>query len=473
LVSDPHDGAGRQHSSLQALGPLKLRRVDLSLWQIAVSNISAGANGKITVRPIEGATSSSPPFVGSLSPCEAVTLDAEHRHFADIPDGAHFFSFVYPCIPPPDGAPPASTRDSDRRDRSNSSFEFFLSLGGYIYLDQTKQGVVAVRSLAHGPGLNFARVVLSKDAPTSAGLIRAALWDSGRMVEPTMYDVLACGVERFCWLAPKEVLPGLNASVASDLWPHGAFVYLYDEAEARFDCIFSVTKARRASDAAATVPTGVSDGVRGVHLPHATGSAAVQYDLEATPPCLAVVRRLSRETGGSKKYTTETLMNISVAPRSSHMGRLADVLSRMDHLSHCLVWTRGDARPGEAVAASLVEMPRLQLRFRAEGGRLWSLDHDGCFISDRAVTQNAALREQLRILDTSLVLENEQREIFLLVPNYGIRRPVVKACPMSTVLVSDRTAQGWRHHVKAVRTMGIECASDRATLGASCSAADA
>ena len=131
------------------------------------------------------------------------------------------------------------------------------------------------------------------------------------------------------------------------------------------------------------------------------------------------------------------------------MGRLVDVLSRMDHLSHVLVWASGDARPGEPVAASLIEMTRLQLRFRAERGRLWSLDHDGCFVSDRAVTNHAPLRAQLRILDTSLVLENEQREVFLLVPNYGLRRPVIKACPMSTALLTDRTAEGWRKHVKA------------------------
>lgn len=40
----------------------------------------------------------------------------------------------------------------------------------------------------------------------------------------------------------------------------------------------------------------------------------------------------------------ETLLNLHAAPRRSSLGRLADVLSRIDNLSHVLCWARGDAK---------------------------------------------------------------------------------------------------------------------------------
>ena len=452
LVGDPQPTDGEaHHRPVSALGPLKLLRVDLGgQRQFVLANVSDVSNGRLAVHA-DGST----PLMCHLSPCAPVTLSAEDRHAADIPVDAAFFVFAYPLQSDAQGAGEAQGRGKKtpqlarQRSYRHTTLDFFLSLGGYVYIDAAKESVVAVRSLARGPGLSFGRTLLA-DYQSGSVPLRASLWGSGRMVVPTLHDVLACGVRRFCWLAPNEQIPGVDATVGADLWPHGAFVYLYDENEARFDCLFRVVKASRhaAFDSSATVATTARGG-SGVRLPQAHGSIAVQYNLEPTPPCFAVVRRLSRESGGHKKLVCETLMNVAAAAQHSHMGRLADVLSRIDHLSHVLVWARGDARPGEAVAASLIEMPRLALRFRAEGGRLWSLDHDGCFVSDRAVTQNAALREQLRVLDTSLVLENEQREIFLLVPNYGVRRPVIKACPMSTVLVSDRSMKGWRAHVKA------------------------
>lgn len=62
-----------------------------------------------------------------------------------------------------------------------------------------------------------------------------------------------------------------------------------------------------------------------------------------------MVRRLTREgaAGPKQRLLIETLLNLHAAPRHSCLGRLADVVSRMDNLSHVLVWAAGDARPGE------------------------------------------------------------------------------------------------------------------------------
>ena len=87
----------------------------------------------------------------------------------------------------------------------------------------------------------------------------------------------------------------------------------------------------------------------------------------------------------------------------------------------------------------------MQLRFVYDSGsrRLNSLDHDGCFVSDRAVRPDVthALQEQLRMLDHALVLENAQREVFILLPTYRPQRPQVLSCPMSTVLI---IGMSWR-----------------------------
>ena len=166
--------------------------------------------------------------------------------------------------------------------------------------------------------------------------------------------------------------------------------------------------------------------------------------------CFALVHRLTR-TGGTdpSSHSVETLLNLHAAPRSSCLGRLAEVVAHLDNLSHALAWAAGDAGINDRASVALVELPRMQLRFRAEPGKLWSLDHDGCFVSDRAVVHNHTLLEHLRLFECSLVLENMQREIFILLPSYGVMRPTIRACPMSTALIFDRSHAGWRSHVKA------------------------
>ena len=79
------------------------------------------------------------------------------------------------------------------------------------------------------------------------------------------------------------------------------------------------------------------------------------------------MRRLTRERS---KTHVETLVNLHAAPREGCMGRLADVLGRMENLSHILAWAQGDVRPGERTAVTMVEMPRMQLRFVASHGQL-------------------------------------------------------------------------------------------------------
>ena len=110
------------------------------------------------------------------------------------------------------------------------------------------------------------------------------------------------------------------------------------------------------------------------------------------------------------------LLDLMTAKKGSVLYRLGTVLSRIEDLSHILVWSRAQdaggmrnakdvraaASPAEAAAMaaagdagahmwplSVVELPRLKLRFQPRADqdgvvRLWSLDQSGWFVSDNA-----------------------------------------------------------------------------------------
>ena len=85
---------------------------------------------------------------------------------------------------------------------------------------------------------------------------------------------------------------------------------------------------------------------------------------------------------------TLTLLNLLLAPKGSLLRRLGRMLSRLDDMSHTLVWSSTPAAtPSAACAVELVELPRLHLTFRArkEAGelRLFCEQHEGLFISNR------------------------------------------------------------------------------------------
>ena len=398
--------------------------------------------------------------IGILSPKTEVTLTDDRQH-ANINADAKSFAFVYPANNQDRAhgrTSPALSRSATPRTIARHAYTQDVSnlkkLGGFVYFDQTGR-VCQVSCLTMGPGLHFAREMLSARGKNT---VRTSLQASGRLQAATLDSLLACGVKRFCWVGPCEQMEGIDEEQAKKLWPHGAFVYCYADEDSEYDCLFrvlgpgerpdeatAVSESKRLRDQYARQRT-VSKESSGHAMP--LGERVKQIELHNG--VFAVVRRITRERKGAQSINhVETLINVHAAPRDTCIGRLADVLTRMENLSHILAWAQGDARPGETTAVTKVEMPRMQLRFVASYGQLASLDHDGCFVSDSAVMTSAALKEQLRILDTSLVLENRQREVFILTPSYGLMRPYIQACPMSTALIMDRSHDGWRKHVKA------------------------
>ena len=378
---------------------------------------------------------------GVLSPVMPVTLEDDRQH-ANIHIDAAFFAFAYPATT--DAGPVGVTGSRKRLIVAEDVFNF-KRLGGFVYFDE-QMNVCQLACLTVGPGLHFKREMLADAAHTA---VRASLQAAGRMQVVTLDSLLESGVRTFCWLGPAEHVDGIDQAQAAKMWPHGAYVYCYGEEDIKYDSLFRVLGPDERPDEASAMSEVMKRSrtqSKEAMLGHAMPLGERVKQIELHNGWFAVVRRLTRERD---ECHVETLVNLHAAPRHSCMGRLADVLTRMENLSHVLAWAQGDVRPGETTAVTKVEMPRMQLRFVAQYGQLASLDHDGCFVSDAAVTNSEALKSQLRILDTSLVLENRQREVFILTPSYGLLRPYIQACPMSTALIMDRSYDGWRKHVKA------------------------
>eukprot|EP00755_Sulcionema_specki_P008255 Sspe_Gene.40443::Locus_19530_Transcript_1_1_Confidence_1.000_Length_7240::g.40443::m.40443 len=127
------------------------------------------------------------------------------------------------------------------------------------------------------------------------------------------------------------------------------------------------------------------------------------------------------------------------APKGTPLHSLARVLMRVESLSHVLVWTRDlEADPAAPTPLSIdvVQLPRLKLSFtaREEGGvtRLYSLDHSNLFVSNRLTDT------LLRLIDgipQSLLLQDAEDQVSILVPAFLVSRPPIAKSPLSTELV--------------------------------------
>eukprot|EP01127_Copromyxa_protea_P015833 TRINITY_DN4616_c0_g1_i6.p1 TRINITY_DN4616_c0_g1~~TRINITY_DN4616_c0_g1_i6.p1 ORF type:complete len:2171 (-),score=323.68 TRINITY_DN4616_c0_g1_i6:5955-12314(-) len=140
------------------------------------------------------------------------------------------------------------------------------------------------------------------------------------------------------------------------------------------------------------------------------------------------------------------LLNLTVSEVDSALGNLSTALSSLDSLSHVLVWSRSEPKISrEEVEISVIELPRLRIRFvmkkDEEGVRFESLDHTGLYLS------NEQQHQWQRILPHSLVLENQLKERFLLVPNYPLHPISITSCPLSSQITSLRTSD-WFENVK-------------------------
>ena len=146
------------------------------------------------------------------------------------------------------------------------------------------------------------------------------------------------------------------------------------------------------------------------------------------------------------------LLNLLQSKKESVLGIIALQMIELDSLSHILLWSRSKGKINDEVEISIIELPRLKLRFSMKKSadnrmRLYSLDHDDLFISER---YSKAITEKFtNSLLHGILMENRFAEQFLLVPSYGLHGIQIQSCPLSTTLVSYRSDKEWRKHVKA------------------------
>lgn len=148
-----------------------------------------------------------------------------------------------------------------------------------------------------------------------------------------------------------------------------------------------------------------------------------------------------------------TLLNLLYALPGTPVRTLANIFMRLDNLSNCLIWTKSTvASPDDTCTLDAVEFPRLQMSFTAQqtsdGMKLYSDDHQGLFISNHRCPPTISL---LAGLPQSLLLENDNKEMCIVMPS--ICKPTRPACPggFSTKVLLNRNDADWLHNLGDVR----------------------
>jgi len=156
------------------------------------------------------------------------------------------------------------------------------------------------------------------------------------------------------------------------------------------------------------------------------------------------------------------LLNVRSAPPSSLLHRVGMLLSRLDNLSHVLVWSSEQVQSANSPASiDFIELPRVNLKFKAKSfesvdghvdQRLYSNDYDGLYIA----TSNDAREISERLLGTIshfIVLQNADNDLFVLVPSCALpRRLHVDGSHLSVQVILDRRNQDWIKNIGEVRS---------------------
>jgi len=139
-----------------------------------------------------------------------------------------------------------------------------------------------------------------------------------------------------------------------------------------------------------------------------------------------------------------TLVNMLYAPPKSKVYNMFQTLKRVEKLSFTLCWTRETNPEGGEFDLDLVEMPRLKMSFvgRKVGRktRLFSVDHADLFISNERSMMACSL---LRGIPHSLLMQNQNGEMKILVPCIHPVRPNIQSAPFSTELVMNYANRAW------------------------------
>jgi hypothetical protein len=163
----------------------------------------------------------------------------------------------------------------------------------------------------------------------------------------------------------------------------------------------------------------------------------------------------------NQNIPTMTLLNVSTAPPSSLLKRVGMLLSRLDNLAHVLVWSTATVRnAGDASSIDLIELPRVNLSFKAKKvetidgkveHRLYSNDHNGLYISTSTESREI-VEKLLGLISHFIVLQNSDNDLFVLVPGCALpRRLNTDGTALSVQVILDRRNKEWIDKMGEVR----------------------
>ena len=245
---------------------------------------------------------------GYTSPPQELTMELHDRRLANVPLEASHFAWAFPLS----GVAEARDRDAIAPQTKEEAFALF---GGFVYLNANSM-VIAVNALAkasrglcfdgpfplnsvrrdgcagrvgssnHRRGLAAAschlpcgcsracsgracwRSVMHESALANGQQLRSVLLSEARANFATVGEQLAMGVKNYAWLGPGEARGAEDGAA----WPHGAFVYLYDDSRTDLDCYFALKESVRAGGTMSGMRSSVYSSYSAGGSPGAFGS---------------------------------------------------------------------------------------------------------------------------------------------------------------------------------------------------------
>ena len=169
-----------------------------------------------------------------------------------------------------------------------------------------------------------------------------------------------------------------------------------------------------------------------------------------------------------------TLLNIMCASPKSLLKQIGMLLSRLDNLSHVLVWSNSDVKSlRDTCFIDRIELPRVNLTFKSkkiehvDGSvehRMYSNDHDGLYI---AMSKDARQVAEKLLGDIAhfIVLRNDDNDLFVLMPGCALpRRLHVGGAHLSVQILLDRRNKEWIENMSEIRCYLYPIHTSRAFL---------
>ena len=155
----------------------------------------------------------------------------------------------------------------------------------------------------------------------------------------------------------------------------------------------------------------------------------------------AFVRKITKSPTG-KTLAGPKLVDLLFAEEGSPGFVVAQVISRLENLSHCLAWSYDvDGAAGSSI--DILELPRLRLSFEHKDGQLLSKDFKGMRLVTHAPPRVVQL---MRGLPHSVPLQDRNDNYHILVPFVLTHRPDIESDPFSGELVLERENRVWSAH---------------------------